>query len=236
MIAGLIRTSLKQRLVVAAVAVISLFFGLHALTKLSVDAFPDVTNIQVQIATDAVGKSPDEVERLITVPIEIAMTGLPGLEELRSLNKNGLSLITLVFNDATDVYFARQLVMERMMEVKDKLPTGVTPVLGPVSTGLGEVYQYTIEGKNDAELGMLSQSELMYRRTVQDWMVRPLLRGVAGIAEINSQGGYQREYQVLADPIKLFHYKVNLSDVLQALEKTMPMRVVAFCRNTPSSI
>jgi len=219
MIAGLIRSSLKQRLVVAAVAVISLFFGLHAVTKLSVDAFPDVTNIQVQIATDASGKSPDEVERLITVPIEIAMTGLPGLEELRSLNKNGLSLITLVFNDATDVYFARQLVMERMMEVKDKLPTGVTPVLGPVSTGLGEVYQYTIEGKNDAELGMLSQSELMYRRTVQDWMVRPLLRGVAGIAEINSQGGYQREYQVMADPVKLFHYKINLSDVLQALEK-----------------
>jgi len=219
MIASLIRTSLKQRIIVAAIAVIGLFFGLHAVTKLSVDAFPDVTNVQVQIATDATGKSPDEVERLITVPLEIAMTGLPGLEELRSLNKNGLSLITLVFNDATDVYFARQLVMERMMEVKEKLPPSVTPVLGPVSTGLGEVYQYTLEGKNDAQLGALSQEELMHRRTVQDWVVRPLLRGISGIAEINSQGGYQREYHVLADPIKLFHYKINLSDVLHALEK-----------------
>jgi len=135
MIARSIRTSLKQRTIVAAIAVIGLFFGLHAVTKLSVDAFPDVTNVQVQIATDATGKSPDEVERLITVPLEIAMTGLPGLEELRSLNKNGLSLITLVFNDAMDVYFARQLVMERMMEVKEKLRPSVTPVLGPVSTG-----------------------------------------------------------------------------------------------------
>jgi cobalt-zinc-cadmium resistance protein CzcA len=219
MIARLIRTSLKQRIIVAAIAVIGLFFGLHAVTKLSVDAFPDVTNVQVQIATDAAGKSPDEVERLITVPLEIAMTGLPGLEELRSLNKNGLSLITLVFNDATDVYFARQLVMERMMEVKEKLPPSIVPVLGPVSTGLGEVYQYILEGKNDAQLGALSQEELMHRRTVQDWVVRPLLRGISGIAEINSQGGYQREYHVLADPIRLFHYKINLSDVLHALEK-----------------
>jgi cobalt-zinc-cadmium resistance protein CzcA len=219
MISGLILTSLRQRLVVTVFAIIGLFFGIHAVTKLSVDAFPDVTNVQVQIATDASGKSPDEVERLITVPLEIAMTGLPGLQELRSLNKNGLSLITLVFNDATDVYFARQLVMERMMEVKEKLPSSVTPVLGPVSTGLGEVYQYIIEGKNDGQLGALSQEELMHRRTIQDWVVRPLLRGISGIAEINSQGGYQREYHVLADPIKLFHYKINLSDVLQALEK-----------------
>jgi cobalt-zinc-cadmium resistance protein CzcA len=218
MISSLIRASLKQRLVVSAIAVVGLMFGIMAVGKLSVDAFPDVTNIQVQVATEATGKSPDEVERLITVPLEIAMTGLPGLEELRSINKNGLSLITLVFNDKTDVYFARQLVMERMTEIKDRLPVGVTPILGPVSTGLGEVYQYTLEGPNDAQIGALSQEELMARRTIQDWMVRPLLRGTAGIAEINSQGGYQREYHVLADPIKLNHYKISLSDVLTALE------------------
>lgn len=219
MISSIIRTSLKQRLIVVVLAVIALGFGIRAIGDLSVDAFPDVTNVQVQIATDAVGKSPDEVERLITVPLEIAMTGLPGLEELRSLNKNGLSLITLVFTDATDVYFARQLVMERMMEVRDKLPTGVMPVLGPVSTGLGEVYQYVLEGENDDRMGALSQEELMARRTIQDWMVRPLLRGISGVAEINSQGGYQREYHVLADPVKLKYYKVSLSDVLDALEK-----------------
>jgi cobalt-zinc-cadmium resistance protein CzcA len=219
MIPSLIRASLRQRLIVVAFAVIALMFGIRALTQLSVDAFPDVTNIQVQIATDAVGKSPDEVERLITVPIEIAMTGLPGLEELRSLNKNGLSLITLVFNDDTDVYFARQLVMERMMEVKDKLPRGVTPVLGPVSTGLGEIYQYTLHADGDDKAGELSVEELMARRTVQDWVVRPLLRGIPGVAEINSQGGYQREYHVLADPTRLMHYQISLSDVLEALEK-----------------
>jgi cobalt-zinc-cadmium resistance protein CzcA len=219
MIPSLIRASLRQRLIIVAFAVIALMFGLRAVTQLSVDAFPDVTNIQVQIATDASGKSPDEVERLITVPLEMAMTGLPGLEELRSLNKNGLSLITLVFNDDTNVYFARQLVMERMMEVKDKLPASVTPVLGPVSTGLGEVYQYTLNAEGDESAGELSQEVLMSRRTTQDWVVRPLLRGISGVAEINSQGGYQREYHVLADPTKLLYYQISLSDVLEALEK-----------------
>jgi cobalt-zinc-cadmium resistance protein CzcA len=219
MIAGLIKTSLRQRLIVVVIAVVGLLFGLRASTQLSVDAFPDVTNIQVQIATDATGNSPDEVERLITIPLENAMTGLPGLEELRSLNKNGLSLITLVFSDSTDVYFARQLVMERLIEVKDNLPAGIAPVLGAVSTGLGEVYQYTLESKQDKADEALSVDELMKRRTIQDWVVRPLLRGIGGVAEINSQGGYEREYQVLADPIKLRHYKISLAEVLQALEK-----------------
>ena len=140
MLESLVRGALKQRLVVCVIAVILLFFGLHAATKLSVDAFPDVTNVQVQIATEAPGRSPEEVERFATVPIEVAMTGLPGLVELRSLNKPGLSLITLVFTDSTNVYFARQLVMERLMEVGQRLPPGITPVLGPVSSGLGEVY------------------------------------------------------------------------------------------------
>lgn len=137
MLQWLVRTALKQRLVVTVIAVVLLFFGLHAATKLSVDAFPDVTNVQVQIATEAPGRSPEEVERFATVPIEVSMTGLPGLTELRSLNKPGLSLITLVFTDATNVYFARQLVMERLMEVSTRLPAGITPVLGPVSSGLG---------------------------------------------------------------------------------------------------
>lgn len=219
MIAALIRTSLRQRLIVMVLALVLFFFGIHAVTQLSVDAFPDVTNVQVQVATDVTGKSPDEVERLVTVPLEIAMTGLPKLEELRSLNKNGLSLITLVFSDEMDVYFARQLVMERLMEVKDRLPANITPVLGPVSTGLGEVYQYTLEKADDDGHTPLSLEELTFRRTVQDWVARPLLRGIEGVAEINSQGGYQREYQVLADPVKLHHYRIGLAEVLQALEK-----------------
>ncbi|MEW6728238.1 MAG: CusA/CzcA family heavy metal efflux RND transporter [Pseudomonadota bacterium] len=218
MVNGLIRFALEQRIVMAALALVLFAFGLFAVQKLSVDAFPDVTNVQVQIATEAPGRSPDEVERLVTVPLEIAMTGLPGLTELRSLNKNGLSLITLVFTDDTDVYFARQLVMERLLEVGERLPAGITPVLGPVSTGLGEVYQYTLEHPNDGQRA-LSEQELMERRIVQDWVVRPLLRGIPGVAEINSQGGYVKQYEVLTQPSLLRHYGLTLQDVMEALQR-----------------
>src|SRR5512139_3673677 len=149
MITSLVRAALGQRLVLVVLAIAGLAFGVDAARKLSVDAFPDVTNVQVQIATEAPGRSPEEVERFVTVPLEIAMTGLPALTELRSLNKPGLSLITLVFTDATNVYFARQLVMERLIEVGGRMPQGVTPTLGPLSTGLGEVYQYTLERPGD---------------------------------------------------------------------------------------
>jgi len=215
-IESLVRSALKQRLIVAVIAAVLLFFGMDAARKLSVDAFPDVTNIQVQIATEAPGRSPEEVERFATVPLEVAMTGLPGLEEMRSLNKPGLSLITLVFNDKTDVYFARQLVMERLLEVGSRMPEGITPVLGPVSTGLGEVYQYTLEKPDDGDR-TLSQEELMQRRVAQDWVVRPLLRSISGVAEINSQGGYAKQYQVLVNPDKLRHFGLTVSDVYQAV-------------------
>ncbi len=144
MLQAVVRTVLKQPIVVVVIAAALFVFGIEAAKKLSVDAFPDVTNVQVQVATPAPGRSPEEVERSITVPLEIAMRGLPGLTEMRSLNKPALSLITLVFNGEKNVYFERQLVMERLVEVKDKMPEGVDPVLGPVSTVLGEVYQYTL--------------------------------------------------------------------------------------------
>ena len=140
MIEKIVRGSLQQRLVVLVIAVALLVAGFFGVKKLSIDAFPDVTNIQVQIATPAPGKSPEEVERFITIPIEIGLTGLPGVTDMRSLNKNSLSIITLVFNDNTNVYFARQLVMERLLEVMEKMPDGIVPVLGPVSTGLGEIF------------------------------------------------------------------------------------------------
>ncbi len=218
MIESLVRAALKQRLVLLVIAVGLLIAGTFALQKLSVDAFPDVTNVQVQIATQATGKSPEEVERFITVPLEIAMTGLPGLTEMRSLNRNGLSLITLVFTDNTDVYFARQLVMERLMEVADKMPDGVTPVLGPVATGLGEVYQYTLDHPDDGTK-QLSVEELKERRAIQDWVVRPLLRGIPGVAEINSQGGYVKQYQALVNPDRMNHYGLKLQDIYMALAK-----------------
>lgn len=218
MMTSLIESAIRQRLVVCVIAVVLFFFGLRAAGKLSVDAFPDVTNVQVQIATEATGRSPEEVERFVTVPIEMAMTGLPGLEEMRSLNKAGLSLITLVFTDATDVYFARQLVMERLIEVAGRMPEGVTPVLGPVSTGLGEVYQYTLDRADDGDRE-LTQEELAERRIVQDWVVRPLLRSIPGVAEINSQGGYVKQYQALVNPDRMRHYHISIQQVYEALAR-----------------
>jgi cobalt-zinc-cadmium resistance protein CzcA len=218
MIDALVRAAITQRLVVVVVAACLLVAGIHAARKLSVDAFPDVTNVQVQIATEAPGRSPEEVERFVTVPIEIGMTGLPALTEMRSLNKPGLSLMTLVFTDATDVYFARQLVMERLIEIGARLPVGVTPVLGPVSTALGEVYQYTLERPDDGERA-LTRDELTERRIVQDWAVRPLLRSISGVAEINSTGGYVKQYQVLVEPDRLRYFGVSIQDVWQALAR-----------------
>jgi cobalt-zinc-cadmium resistance protein CzcA len=216
MIASMIRAALSQRLVVIVLALVLCGFGIRAAMNLSVDAFPDVTNVQVQIATEAPGRSPEEIERFVTVPLEISMTGLPGLAEMRSLNKSGLSIITLVFTDETDVYFARQLVTERLIEVTPRMPAGIVPVLGPVSTGLGEVYQYTLDHPDDGKRE-LTQAELTERRTIQDWVARPLLRSIPGVAEINSQGGYVKQYQVLVDPSRLRHYDMTVRQVVQAV-------------------
>jgi cobalt-zinc-cadmium resistance protein CzcA len=218
MIRGLIAWSLKQRLVLTVVALVLAAAGVMGLRSLPVDAFPDVTNVQVQIATEATGRPPEEVERFVTVPIEIAMRGVPGLEEMRSLNRNGLSLITLVFTDATDVYFARQVVLERLIEVSQRMPEGITPTLGPVSTGLGEIYQYTLEKPSDGDKP-LSDAELKARRDVQDWVVRPLLRSVPGVAEINSQGGFVRQYQVIANPERLRYFGFTPRDLYGAIAR-----------------
>ncbi|MCC6362458.1 MAG: efflux RND transporter permease subunit [Bryobacterales bacterium] len=213
-----VQSALRQRLVLVVVSTALFFFGIHAARKLSVDAFPDVTTVQVQIATEAPGRSPEEVERFITVPVEIAMTGLPSLTEMRSLNKPGLSIVTLVFEDSTNVYFARQLVSERLSEAREKFPEGITPTLGPVSSALGEVYQYTIERPDDGER-VLSKEELVERRIVQDWVARPLLRSIPGVAEINSTGGYVKQYQILVDPFRLRYYGVTIQDVHHALAR-----------------
>ncbi len=218
MIEKIVRLALQQRVLIAVIAIVMLFVGLMAVKKLSVDAFPDVTNVQVQVATEAPGRSPEEVERFVTVPIEITMTGLPGLVEMRSLNRNGLSIVTLVFTEKTDIYFARQLVMERLLEVMTKMPVGVSPVMAPPSTGLGEIYQYTIEHPSDGnqEIGI---DELIERRLIQDWIVRPMLRSIPGVAEINTQGGYAKQYHVLVNPDRLRHYQIKLEDVYTALAR-----------------
>ena len=218
MLKSLIRAALTQRLLVLVVAIVLLGFGGRAAMRLSVDAFPDVTNVQVVVATEVPGRSPEEVERFVTMPLEVAMTGLPGLTEMRALNRAGLSLVTLVFTDKTDVYFARQLVMERLLEVTPRMPEGVVPVLGPVSTGLGEVYQYTLVHPDDGDR-QLSDSELMERRVIQDWVLRPMLRSIPGVAEINSMGGLERQFQVLVNPDRLRHYRLSLREVLESIER-----------------
>jgi len=218
MLERIVAGALRQRLILVVVSIVLLAFGVNAARHLSVDAFPDVTNVQVQIATEAPGKSPEEVERFVTVPIEIAMTGLPGMTDMRSLNKPGLSLITLVFSDESDLYRERQMVSERLAELRDNMPEGVTPILGPITNALGEVFQYTLERPDEGQSKhVLSRDELIERRTVEDWVVRPLLRSISGVAEINSTGGFVKQYETLVDPQRLHYYNLTINDVREAI-------------------
>src|ERR1700748_1072705 len=181
MLHSIIAGALRLRLILVVVSLVLVGFGINAAQHLSVDAFPDVANIQVQIATEAPGKSPEEVERFVTIPVEIAMTGLPGVTGMRSLKQTGLSLITLVFADANDLFRERQMISERLSEVRDRMPEGVTPVLGPITNALGEVYQYTLEPPNEnAAHRPLTRDALIERRKLKDWVVRHLLRSLPG--------------------------------------------------------
>ncbi|MDH4185577.1 MAG: CusA/CzcA family heavy metal efflux RND transporter [Nitrospira sp.] len=221
MIDAIISFSIRQRIVVLVLAVCLVLGGLHALTTITIDAFPDVTNVQVQILTEQPGLSPEEIERFVTFPIELQMTGLPGLEEIRSLSKFGLSQITVVFTDATDIYFARQLVLERLITAKEQLPRGAEPTMAPVSTGLGEIYQYYLVGPTDEGTVDLARRQeiLMEERTIQDWIVRPLLKGLPGVIDVNSLGGFVKQYQVVVDPAKLRKFNLTVGDVFTAVEQ-----------------
>ncbi len=220
MLPAMIAAALRHRLILVVVVLVLVGFGLNAAKHLSIDAFPDVANIQVQIATEAAGKSPEEVERFVTIPIEIAMTGLPGMTDMRSLNKPGLSLITLVFTDSSDLFRERQMISERLAELRDRMPPGVTPILGPITNALGEVYQYTLELPGESSSKQpLRHDELVERRTLQDWVVRPLLRSIPGVAEINSTGGFVKQYETLVDPQKLHYYDLSIDDVRDALAR-----------------
>jgi heavy metal efflux system protein len=212
MLNSILSFSVRQRLLVILGAVVLVGFGLLAVKKIPIDAFPDVTNVQVQILVSAGGMSPPEVEKLVTRPIEVGIAGLPRLTEVRSVSKLGLSLITVVFEDGVNDYFARQLVSEKLQGVRGSLPAGVDVDLGPISTGLGEIYQYTLvsqDKKYDA-------TEL---RTIQDYIVKPLLRTVPGVTDVNSFGGLVKQYQVVIRPEKLVAYGIALTEVFDALAK-----------------
>ncbi len=220
MIASLLEFSLRQRILVLGLACLLSVFGVAAFQSIPIDAYPDVTNIQVQVLTDAPGLSPVEVERFITYPLEIQMTGLPGLAEIRSLSKFALSQITMVFEDEVDVYFARQLVLERMIAAKERLPAGIEPVMAPIATGLGEVYQYYLDGPHAAQGDPnLVEAELTEQRTIQDWVLRPLLKSVPGVIDVNGMGGFVKQYQVLVNPAKLLKFDLTLNHIHEAVVK-----------------
>ncbi len=210
MINRLISFSLKQPMLIFCLVILMAGLGYWSLTHIPIDAFPDVTNVQVQILAEAPGLSPVEVEQLVTFPIEVAMNGLPQLTEVRSISKFGLSVITVVFEDDVDIYFARQLVLERLQSARESLPPNMPePEMGPVTTGMGEIYQYFLESDS---------LDLMELRSIQDWVIKPQLRTVAGVTEVNSFGGLVKQYQILVSPEKLLSYGLSLADVFAAVE------------------
>jgi len=207
MLNAIITWSLNHRFLVIALTLVMVAGGINALLRLPVDAFPDTTPVQVQINTTAPALSPLEIEQQITFPVEQSIAGLPDLDEVRSISKFGLSQVTVTFDDGTDIYFARQLVMERIQTVE--LPSGISrPEMGPVATGLGEIYHYVVTSPNHT---------LQELTTLHDWVIKPRLRSVPGIAEVNTWGGERKQYHVLADPARLVKYDFTLDDVLQAL-------------------
>ncbi len=212
MINGLIRFAVSQRLLVLLMVLIMTGAGLYSLLNLPIDAVPDVTNVQVQVLTAAPSLAPLEIERQITFPIEVAMSGLPDIEEIRSVSKFGLSAVTIVFHDSVDTYFARQLVLERLSQAREQIPENIgSPEMGPISTGLGEIYQYELKAAKG------SGYDATALRTIQDWSVRRQLLGVPGVTEVNSFGGYEKQYQVRLDPSRLQSYGLSLRNVVQAV-------------------
>lgn len=243
MIERILGFSLANRFLVVLLVAAAAAFGIRSLQQLPIDAVPDITNNQVQINTEASSLSPFEIEKSVTFPIETALAGIPGLSYTRSLSRNGFSQVTAVFNEDVDIYFARTQVAERIAQAKGDLPVGAEPRMGAVSTGLGEVYMWTVHfehprGKGaeikDGQAGWQSDGSYltpeglkltkdfefaMYLRTVQDWIIRPQLKGVEGVAEVDSIGGYEQQYHVQPDPQKLLSLGLSFSDVIAALER-----------------
>lgn len=243
MIERILGFSLHHRYLVALLTAAIAAFGIYSLQNLPIDAVPDITNVQVQINTTAPALSPTEVEKQVTFPVETALAGIPGLESTRSISRNGFSQVTAIFNDDVDIYFARQQVNERLGEAKESLPVGADPRMGAISTGLGEIYMWTVRfvhpnGKDadikNGEPGWQSDGSYLtpegqklktpvelasYLRIVEDWIIRPQLKGVPGVAGVDAIGGYLRQYQVQPYPEKLVALGLTFKDIIEALEK-----------------
>lgn len=216
MLERIIEFSIRHRVVVLLATIAVAGIGVYSFTKLPIDAVPDITNVQVQINTNVPALSPIEVEQQITFPIEWSMGGLPRVEQIRSISRYGLSQVTVVFEDGVDIYWARQLVGERLTEARESLPAGLAdPQMGPISTGLGEIYMWSVEAVGPKPDGSeYTQQDL---RTVQDWIIRPQLRTVKGVTEVNSIGGYEKQFHINPDMAKLMSHGLSLSDLMQAI-------------------
>jgi len=219
MLERILHFSIRHRWLVVIATMAVAAFGLYNYTRLPIDAVPDITNVQVQINTAAPGYSPFEAEQRVTYLVETAMAGLPRLEQTRSISRYGLSQVTVIFEDDTDIYFARQLIAERIQDVKGRLPPGIEPTMGPIATGLGEIFLWTVE----AEPGATTAEGLPYSgmdlRTIQDWIVRPQLRTVRGVADVNSIGGYTKQFHVTPYPERLMAYGLSFRDILEAVAR-----------------
>lgn len=211
--------SIRHRWFVLLVIVGLIGLGIYNFKKLSIDAVPDITNVQVQINTEAEGYSPLEVEQRVTYPIETALAGIPKLDYTRSLSRYGLSQVTVVFEEGTNIYFARQLIGERLQQIKSQLPPGLEPKMGPIATGLGEIFMFAVEAKPGAVKEDGSVYTPMDLLTVQKWIILPQLRNTKGVIEVNSIGGYEKQFHVMPYPQKLLAYKLTIDDLLNALEK-----------------
>ena len=218
MLVNLIASSIRHRWVVLIIILGLCALGVYSYNRLPIDAVPDITNVQVQINTNAPGYSPLEVEQRVTYPIETVLSGIPHLDYTRSLSRYGLSQVTVIFEDGTDIYFARQLINEKLQQIKGEIPDGLEPIMGPVSTGLGEIFFYTVDAKKGALKADGTAYTPMDLLTIQEWIIVPQLRNLKGIVEINTIGGYQQQFHITPYPDKLLSYGFTIHDVLAALE------------------
>ena len=219
MIDKLIQYSIARRWLVMFFVLIISALGVWNYQNLPIDAVPDITNVQVQINTEAPGYSPLEVEQRITYLVELSITGLPYVESTRSLSRYALSQVTVVFEKGTDIYFARNLINERLQQAKSDMPSGIEPVMGPVATGLGEIFHYAVHADSDARQDNGEKYDATALRTLQDWVIRPQLRLVPGVTEINTIGGFEKEFHITPDPTRLLAFELTFDDIVDAVEK-----------------
>ncbi len=218
MLNRLLEFSVRQRVFVLLATVVLVGIGVYSALRLPIDAVPDITNVQVQVNTSVPALAPEEIDKLVTFPIEYEMAGIPGLTELRSLSKFGLSQVTLVFEEGTDIFRSRQLVSERLQTVIDELPTGITPKLAPISTGLGEIYYYVVEYSPDATNKPATRdAQLMELKLIHDFLIKPRLRSTPGLAEVNSSGGYEKQIVIQPNPEKLKSVGMSFSEIAEAI-------------------